>query len=127
MPPTAPDSSAAQIITALSWWTVVSPAAVLAATVLCARRPRLRGALTAAALLPALLTLLPVAVMHGGLAAAAASAGALSVGAAIALSATGLWHAPAGRTEARAAAALVTGVAGGMAGAVGLFLARLLS
>ena len=62
MPPTAPDSSAAQIITALSWWTVVSPAAVLAATVLCARRPRLRGALTAAALLPALLTLLPVAL-----------------------------------------------------------------
>jgi hypothetical protein len=122
-----PDSLAATTIVVLFWWTVASPPALLAIAVLCGRRPRLRAALTLVALGPPLLTLLPVAVMRGGLPAAAAAAAALLIGGALVLSGAGLLRAkrdPA-RTERYATAALLAGVAGGITGSVALALARL--
>lgn len=123
----SPGSFAAGTIAALFWWTVLSPAALLAIAALCGRRPRLRGALTLVVLVPPLLTLLPVAVMRGGLAAAAAAAAALVIGGTLVLTVASLLPAktdPA-RAERYATAALLAGVAGAMAGAVALVLARL--
>ena len=48
----SPGSFAAVAISTLFWWTVLSPAALLAVAVLCGRRPRLRGALTLVVLVP---------------------------------------------------------------------------
>ncbi len=86
----SPGSLAAVAITTLFWWTVLSPAALLAVAALCGRRPRLRAALTIAVLVPPVVTLLPVAVMHGGPGAAAAAAAILVAGGAIALAAVGV-------------------------------------
>ncbi len=74
----SPGSFAAVVITALFWWTVLSPVALLAVAALCGRRPRLRAVLTIAVLVPPVVTLLPVAAMHGGLEAVAA-AGAVAI------------------------------------------------
>ena len=71
----SPGSLAAVAITTLFWWTVLSPVALLAVAVLCGTRPRLRAALTIAVLAPPVVTLLPVAVMHGGPGAIAAVGG----------------------------------------------------
>ena len=59
-------SFAAAAITAIFWWTVLSPLGLLAAAVLCARRLRLRLWLTLAILVPPILVFLPVTVMHAG-------------------------------------------------------------
>jgi hypothetical protein len=122
-------SLAAIVIRTLFWWTVLSPAGLLAVAVLCGDRPRLRGALTIVVLAPPIVTLLPVAVMHGGVGAVAATAGALVLAAAVLLSALGLRlsrREPA-RAERRATAAFLTGVAGGMVGSLALVGALLLS
>ena len=118
----SPGSFAAVTIRALFWWTVLSPVALLAIAALCGRRPRLRAALTIAALVPPVVTLLPVAVMHGGLEAAAAAAAVLVLAAAMALAVASLVRrrsAP-GRAEQYATAAFLTGVAGGMVGSAAL-------
>jgi|GEM_PF-2160796 len=123
----SPGSFAAVTIAALFWWTVLSPAALLAVVALCGRRPRWRGALTFVVLVPPLLTLLPVAVMRGGLAAAAAAAAALVIGGALALTVASLRRAagdPA-HADGYATAALLAGVAGVMTGSAALILARL--
>lgn len=123
----SPSSFAAVTIAVLFWWTVCSPAALLAVAVLCGRRPRLRGVLTLVALVPPLLTLLPVAVMRGGLTAAAAAAGALVLGTALVLDVVSLLQVrpdPA-CAERYATAALLAGVAGGLMGSIALVLARL--
>ncbi len=114
----SPGSFAAVVISALFWWTVLSPAALLLVAAFSGRRPRLRGALTVAVLAPPIVTLLPVAVMHGGLEAAAAAAAALALAAAVALTLLG---------ERYATAALLTGVAGGMVGSLALVGALLFS
>jgi hypothetical protein len=122
----SPGSVAAATIAVLFWWTVCSPAALLAIAVLCGRTPRLRGVLTLVVLVPPLLTLLPVAVMRGGLAAAAAAAAALVIGGALILDGASLLRVrrdPAG-AERNATAALVAGVAGGITGSIALVLAR---
>jgi hypothetical protein len=118
----SPGSFAAVTITTLFWWTVLSPVALLAVAVLCASRPRLRAVLTLVVLMPPVVTLLPVAVMHGGPGAIAAAAAALVAGAAIALAVAGLVRARTApeRTERFATAALLFGVAGGMIGSVAL-------
>jgi hypothetical protein len=125
----SPGSLAAVAISALFWWTVLSPAAVLTVAVLCGRRPRLRGALTIAVLVPPVVTLLPVAVMHDG-------AGAVAAGLAVAVLLTAVGLAILGLTRPRtdvvradraATAALLTGVAGGMVGSFALVGALLFS
>ena len=122
----SPGSFAALTIAVLFWWTVLSPAALLAIAALCGRSPRLRGVLTLVVLVPPVVTLLPVAVMHGGLAAVVAAAGSLVLGAAIVLTAVGLSRrSDPARAERSATAALLTGVAGGMIGAGALLGARL--
>ncbi len=122
----SPGSFAALTIAALFWWTVLSPAALLAIAALCGRSPRLRGVLTLVVLVPPVVTLLPVAVMHGGLAAVAAAAGSLVLGAAIVLTVVGLSRrSDPARAERYATAALLAGVAGGMIGAGALLGARL--
>jgi hypothetical protein len=129
----SPGSLAAIIISALFWWTVLSPAGLLAVAALCGSRPRLRGLLTVVVLVPPIVTLLPVAVMHGGAGAVAAAAGALTLVAAVVLAALGLVSA---RREARggtasngpdrvageryATTAFLVGVAGGMVGSFAL-------
>ena len=118
----SPGSFAAVTITALFWWTVLSPAGLLAVAALCARRPRLRAVLMLVVLVPPVVTLLPVAVMHGGWAAAAAVAAVLVVAVALALAAASLVRragAPE-RAERYATAAFLTGVAGGMVGSAAL-------
>ncbi len=117
-----PGSLAAVIIRALFWWTVLSPAALLAVAALCGHRPRLGGALTIVVLAPPLVTLLPVAVMSGAPQAIAAAAGAAALAAALVLAALGLVTArrDAGRSGRYATAALLTGVAGGMIGSFAL-------
>ena len=118
----SPGSFAAVTITALFWWTVLSPAGLLVVTALCGRRPRLRAALTIAVLVPPVVTLLPVAVMHGGREAVAAAAAAAVLVAAIALAVASLVRlrgAPE-RAERSATAAFLTGVAGGMVGSAAL-------
>jgi hypothetical protein len=114
----SPGSFAAVTITALFWWTVLSPVALLAVAALCSRRPRLRGALTIIVLVPPVVTLLPVAVMHGGLEAVAASAAVLLAVTAIVLAAVSLARArnDLERAERHATAALLFGVAGVMLG-----------
>jgi hypothetical protein len=117
-----PGSLAAIVISTLFWWTVLSPAALLAVEALCGRRPRLRGALTVVVLAPPIVTLLPVAAMHGGAAAVAAAAAALALTAAVVLAVLGLRR--AGRdpelAQRRATAAFLSGVAGGMVGSFAL-------
>jgi uncharacterized membrane protein YtjA (UPF0391 family) len=118
----SPGSFAAVTIKALFWWTVLSPAALLAITALCGRRPRLRASLTIAALVPPVVTLLPVAVMHGGVAAVAAAAAAVVLVAAIVLAVLSLIRlrsAPQ-RAEQYATVAFLTGVVGGMVGSAAL-------
>jgi hypothetical protein len=117
-----PGSLAAVIISTLFWWTVFSPAGLVAVAALCGRRPRLRGALTIVVLAPPIVTLLPVAVMHGGVEAAAAAAGVLLAATALVIAALALADArqDVGRGERRATAALLTGVAGGMVGSFAL-------
>jgi hypothetical protein len=118
----SPGSFAAVAITALFWWTVLSPVALLAVAALCGRRPRLRAALTMAVLVPPVVTLLPVAVMHGGAGAFAATAAALAAGAAVVLAAISLAQtrsAPKG-AERYATASFLFGVAGGMLGSAAL-------
>jgi hypothetical protein len=118
-----PGSLAAVVIRVLFWWTVLSPAALLAVAALCGGRPRLGSALTIVVIAPSLVTLLPVAVMSGGPAAVAAAAGATALAAAIMLSVLDLANARrgAGRSSGRyATAALLTGVGGGIVGSFAL-------
>jgi hypothetical protein len=122
----SPGSFAAVTIAVLFWWTVLVPAALLAVDALCGHSPRLRGALTLVVLVPPVVTLLPVAIMHGGLAAVAAAASSLVLGAAIVLTVVGLTRrSDPARAERYATAALLAGVAGGMIGAGALLGARL--
>ncbi|HTX68144.1 MAG TPA: hypothetical protein VMH50_03230 [Thermoleophilia bacterium] len=124
----SPGSFAAVTISALFWWTVLSPLALLAVAVLCGRRPGLRGALMLVVLSPPVVTLLPVAVMHGGREAVAAGVAAATLLGAIALAVAALVRrADAGRGERAATAALLTGVAGGMVGSFALVGALLFS
>jgi hypothetical protein len=113
-----PGSFAAVTITTLFWWTVLSPVGLLAVAALCARRPRLRGALTLVVLAPPVLTLLPVAVMSDGVTRFAAAGAVVLLGAAIALAVSSLVRTQSRpeRAERRATAALLFGVAGGMLG-----------
>ncbi len=122
-----PGSFAAVAITTLFWWTVLSPVGLLALAVVCARRPRLRGALTLAVLVPPLVTVLPVAVMSDGAARLAAAGAAVLLGAALAFAVSGLLRARLGpeAAEPRATAAVLLGVAGGMLGAGALIGALL--
>jgi hypothetical protein len=117
-----PGSLAAVIIRVLFWWTVVSPAALLAVAALCGDRPRLGGALTIVVLAPPLVTLMPGAVMSGGLKALAAAAGAAALAAALVLAVLGIVRARsnAGRSGRYAAAALLAGVAGAIVGSFAL-------
>ena len=118
----SPGSFAAVAITALFWWTVLSPVALLAVAALCGRRPRLRAALTIAVLVPPVVTLLPVAVMHGGAGAIAATAAALVAGAAVVLAAISLarTRSDPDSAERYATASFLVGVAGGMLGSAAL-------
>ena len=122
-------SLAAVVITTLFWWTVLSPAGLLAVAALCGHRARLRTALTLVVLVPPIVTLLPVAVMHGGGEAAAAAAAVLFSGAGVALAVLGLSRARRDpeRAERYATGALLTGVAGGMIGSFALVGALLFS
>jgi hypothetical protein len=108
---------------------VLSPAALLVVVVLCGRRPRLRGALTLVVLVPPMVTLLPVAVMHGGLEAVAAGSAVAVLLAALVLAILGLGRlrTDEGRADRDATAALLTGVAGGMVGSFALVGALLFS
>ena len=125
----SPGSFAAVAISTLFWWTVLSPAAVLAVAALCGRRPRLRGALTLVVLVPPAVTLLPVAVMHGGAEAAAAGVAVAVLLAAVVLAILALTRLRknAERADRDATAALLTGVAGGMVGSFALVGALLFS
>jgi hypothetical protein len=125
----SPGSFAAVTISALFWWTVLCPAALLAIAAFCGRRPHVRAALTMVVLVPPVVTLLPVAVMRGGLEAAAAATAVVLLAAAIALAAAGLVRgrgAPE-RAERWATAAFLIGVAGGMVGSAALVGALVLS
>ena len=124
-----PGSFAAVTITTLFWWTVLSPVGLLAVAVLCARRPRLRGALTLVVLAPPLITLLPVAVMSDGLTRVAAAGAVVLLGVAIALDVSSLVRTRSRpeRAERHATAALLLGVAGGMLGSGALVGALLFS
>jgi hypothetical protein len=126
-----PGSLAAVTISALFWWTVLSPAALLAVAALCGRRPRLRGALTLVVLVPPIVTLLPVAVMHGGFEAAAAGVAAAVLLAAVVLAVAGLTRLRGAgdveRAERTATGALLAGAAGGMVGSLALVGALLFS
>jgi hypothetical protein len=125
----SPGSFAALAISTLFWWTVLSPAALLAVAVLCGRRPRLRGALTLVVLVPPVVTLLPVAVMHGGAEAVAAGAAVAVLLAAVVFAILGLvrLRSDEGRADRDATTALFTGVAGGMVGSFALVGALLFS
>jgi hypothetical protein len=118
----SPGSLAAVAITTLFWWTVLSPAGLLAVAALCSRRPRLRAGLTIAVLAPPLVTLLPVAVLHGGTGAAAAAAAVLVTGGAIALAAVSVARERRDPQHAErfATASFLFGVAGGMIGSAAL-------
>jgi hypothetical protein len=113
-----PGTFAAVTISTLFWWTVLSPVGLLAVAVLCARRPRLRGALTMVVLIPPLITLLPVAVMSDGLPRIAAAGAVVLLGAAIALGVSSLLRSRSQpeRAERHVTAALLFGVAGAMLG-----------
>jgi hypothetical protein len=118
----SPGSFAAIAITTLFWWTVLSPVALLAVAALCGRRPRLRATLTIAVLAPPVVTQLPVAVLHGGSGAVAATAAALVAGAAIVLAAISLARTRRDPESAEryATASFLFGVAGGMLGSAAL-------
>jgi hypothetical protein len=123
----SPGSFAALVISTLFWWTVLSPAGLLAVAALCGRRPRLGAALTIVVLVPPVVTMLPVAVMHGGAEAAAAAAAVLLAGGALVIALMSVIRArvdPA-RSERYATAAFVAGVAGGMVGSFALVSALL--
>ncbi len=122
-------SLAAAAIRALFWWTVLSPPTLLAVAVLGASRLRLRLALTLVVLVPPVVVLLPVAVMHGGLAGAGAATAALIEGAGIVLAVIALVRGR-GHPELAvryATAALALGVAGGMLGSGALVGALIFS
>ena len=125
----SPGSLAAVAISVLFWWTVLSPAALLTVAALCGRRPRPRGALTLVVLIPPLVTLLPGAVMHGGVAAVAAGVAAALLLAAVVLAILGLArpHGDEGRADRAATVAFLAGVAGGMIGSFALVGALLFS
>jgi hypothetical protein len=125
----SPGSFAANAISTLFWWTVLSPAALLAVAALCGRRPRLRGALTLVVLAPPVVTLLPVAVMHGGAEAVAAGVAVAVLLTAVVLTVRGLLRlrTDEGRADRDATAALLVGVAGGMVGSFALVGALLFS
>jgi len=111
-------SFAAAAITALFWWTVLSPLGLLAAAVLCARRLRLRLWLTLAILVPPILVFLPVTVMHAGPSRVGTADAALLDGAGVVLAAAALVRLTTRpKLAARyAAAALALGIIGGMLG-----------
>jgi len=111
-------SFAAAAITALFWWTVLSPLGLLAAAVLCARRLRLRLWLTLAILVPPILVFLPVTVMHAGPSRMGTAGAALLDGAGVVLAAAALVRLTTRpKLAARyAAAALALGIIGGMLG-----------
>jgi hypothetical protein len=113
-----PGSLAAVTITALFWWTVLSPVGLLVVAALCSRHPRLRGALTLVILTPPLVTVLPVAVMSDGPARLAAAGAAVLLGAAVALEVLSLARGRRGpeRADRQATSAFLLGVAGGMLG-----------
>lgn len=111
-------SFAAAAITALFWWTVLSPLGLLAAAVLCARRLRLRLWLTLAILVPPILVFLPVTVMHAGPSRVGTAGAALPDGAGVVLAAAALDRLTTRpKLAARyASAALALGIIGGMLG-----------
>lgn len=111
-------SFAAAAITALFWWTVLSPLGLLAAAVLCARRLRLRLWLTLAILVPPILVFLPVTVMHAGPSRVGTAGAALLDGAGVVLAAAALDRLTTRpKLAARyASAALALGIIGGMLG-----------
>jgi len=125
----SPGSFAAVTISTLFWWTVLSPAALLAVAALCGRKPRLGGVLTLVVLVPPAVTLLPVAVLHGGLEAIAAGAAVALLIAAIVLAGRSLARVRVdGRgAERRGTAAFLVGAAGGMVGSFALVGALLFS
>jgi len=111
-------SFAAAAITAIFWWTVLSPLGLLTAAVLCARRLRLRLWLTLAILVPPILVFLPVTVMHAGPSRVGTAGAALLDGAGVVLAAAALVRLTTRpKLAARyAAAALALGIIGGMLG-----------
>ncbi|MCX6372084.1 MAG: hypothetical protein NTX16_03205 [Actinobacteria bacterium] len=122
-------SFAAAAISALFWWTVLSPLGLLATAVLCARRPRLRLWLTLVILVPPILIFLPVTVMHAGPARAGTAGAAILDLAGVVLAAAALsGRASRPRRAARhASAALVLGIGGGMLGSAALVGALVLA
>ena len=115
-------SFAAAAISTLFWWTVLSPLGLLAAAVLCARRPRPRLWLTLAILVPPILVFLPVTVMSAGPSRVGTAAAALLDGAGIVLAAVALVRLTT-RPELAAryaGAALALGIVGGMLGSAAL-------
>ena len=115
-------SFAATAITALFWWTVLSPLGLLAAAALCARRLWLRLWLTLAILVPPILVFLPVAMMNAGPSRVGTAGAALLDGAGVVLAAAALFRLTT-RPELAAryaAAALALGIGGGILGSVAL-------
>jgi hypothetical protein len=127
---------AATTISALFWWTIVSPLLIVGVAVLAARRPRLQYWLTIAICLPPLLELAPLAVMRTGAGAGAAAGAAALEAAAVSLAVAALvvrrcartrdseTAQPAGssRSVRLGTAALVCGVAAGMLGALAFLM-----
>lgn len=115
-------SFAAAAITALFWWTVLSPLGLLVIAVLCAHRLRLRLWLTVLILVPPILVFLPVTMLHAGPSRVGTAGAALLDGAGVVLAAAML-----ARFKRRpelaaryAAAALALGIIGGMLGSAAL-------
>jgi hypothetical protein len=122
----SPGSFAAVAISTLFWWTVLSPAALLAVAVLCRSRTRLRASLTLLVLAPPIVTLLPVAVLHGGAEAVAAAAAVAVLVSAVVLAVLDLARrSRSARAETYATGALLGGVVGGMIGSFALVAALL--
>ena len=121
-------SFAATAITALFWWTVLSPIGLLAVGTLCAPRPRLRQGLTLAVVLPPILVLMPMAAMHTGPWRLGTAAAALLDGAAAVLAAATLirLRVHPGSAPRYAGFAIPLGVAGGMVGSASLVGALIL-
>ena len=122
-------SFAAAAISTLFWWTVLSPLGLLAAAVLCARRPRPRLWLTLAILVPPILVFLPVTAMTAGPWRWGTAGAALLDAAGIVCAAAALIR--LGRRPEHvarcAAAALFLGIIGGMLGATALVSALIVS
>ena len=122
----SPGSFAAVAISTLFWWTVLSPAALLAVAVLCRSRTRLRASLTLLVLAPPIVTLLPVAVLHGGAEAVAAAVAVAVLISAVVLDVLDLARrSHSARAETYATGALFGGVVGGMIGSFALVAALL--